>query len=89
MSGVTTCLGFSGQLSADLHKLAVNTVPFLQLHSLMPGFARLTSHGSQQYPALTMPELTQQLSDAKNMTLMTATMASTSLWLLSSVDGCP
>ncbi len=28
MSGVTTCLRFPGQLSADLRKLAVNMVPF-------------------------------------------------------------
>jgi hypothetical protein len=27
----------------------------------------LTSHGSQQYRALTMPELTQQMWDAQNM----------------------
>jgi len=33
----------------------------------MPGFAPLTSRGSQQYRALTVPELTKQLFDAKNM----------------------
>merc|ERR1712039_13147 len=33
----------------------------------MPGFAPLTSRGSQQYRALTVPELTQQMFDAKNM----------------------
>jgi tubulin beta len=32
----------------------------------MCGFAPLTSHGSQQYRALTVPELTQQMFDAKN-----------------------
>merc|ERR1712196_157473 len=31
------------------------------------GFAPLTSRGSQQYRALTVPELTQQQFDAKNM----------------------
>ena len=31
------------------------------------GFAPLTSRGSQQYRALTVPELTQQMWDAKNM----------------------
>merc|ERR1712048_918698 len=31
------------------------------------GFAPLTSRGSQQYRALTVPELTQQSFDAKNM----------------------
>nr|KAF6488233.1 hypothetical protein HJG63_020098 [Rousettus aegyptiacus] len=48
-------------------KLAVNMVPFPRLHFFMPGFAPLTSRGSQQYRALTVPELTQQMFDAKNM----------------------
>lgn len=33
----------------------------------MVGFAPLTSRGSQQYRALTVPELTQQMWDSKNM----------------------
>merc|ERR1711977_311562 len=33
----------------------------------MIGFAPLTSRGSQQYRAVTVPELTQQMFDAKNM----------------------
>ena len=67
MSGVTTCLRFPGQLNADLRKLAVNTVPFPRLHFFMPGFAPLTSRESQQYRVLSVPELTQQMFDAKNM----------------------
>uniref|UniRef100_A0A8C5WC96 Tubulin beta chain n=1 Tax=Leptobrachium leishanense TaxID=445787 RepID=A0A8C5WC96_9ANUR len=67
MSGVTTCLRFPGQLNADLHKLAVNKVPFPRLHFFMPGFAPLSSTGSQQYRALTVTELTEQMFDAKNM----------------------
>nr|XP_027780936.1 tubulin beta-2A chain-like [Marmota flaviventris] len=55
MSGVTTCLRFPGQLNADLRKLAVNMVPFPRLHFFMPGFAPLTSRGSQQYCALRCP----------------------------------
>jgi len=55
------------QLNADLRKLAVNMVPFPRLHFFMPGFAPLTSRGSQQYRALTVPELTQQMFDTKNM----------------------
>nr|XP_055137504.1 tubulin beta-8 chain-like isoform X13 [Symphalangus syndactylus] len=55
------------QLNADLQKLAVNMVPFPWLHFFMPGFAPLTSRGSQQYRALTVAELTQQMFDAKNM----------------------
>ena len=67
MSGVTTSLRFPGQLNADLRKLAVNMVPFPRLHFFMPGFAPLTARGSQSYRALTVPELTQQMFDAKNM----------------------
>merc|ERR1712060_933365 len=61
------CLRFPGQLNSDLRKLAVNLVPFPRLHFFMMGFAPLTSRGSQQYRALTVPELTQQMFDAKNM----------------------
>ncbi|KAF1895249.1 hypothetical protein Lal_00043894 [Lupinus albus] len=67
MSGVTCCLRFPGQLNSDLRKLAVNLIPFPRLHFFMVGFAPLTSRGSQQYSALTVPELTQQMWDAKNM----------------------
>ncbi|VDP11655.1 unnamed protein product [Schistosoma margrebowiei] len=66
MSGVTTCLRFPEQLNADLRKLAVNMVPFPRLHFFMPGFAPLTSRGSQQYRSLTVSGLTQQMFDAKN-----------------------
>jgi tubulin beta len=67
ISGTTCCLRFPGQLNADLRKLAVNLIPFPRLHFFMIGFAPLTSLGSQQYRALTVPELTQQMFDAKNM----------------------
>ncbi|XP_014769976.1 tubulin beta chain [Octopus bimaculoides] len=67
MSGVTTCLRFPGQLNADLRKLAVNMVPFPRLHFFMPGFAPLTSRGSQLYRSHSVSDLTQQLFDAKNM----------------------
>ena len=50
-----------------MRKLAVNMVPFPRLHFFIPGFAPLTSRGSQQYRAVTVPELTQQMFDAKNM----------------------
>jgi hypothetical protein len=43
------------------------TVPFPRLHFFMVGFAPLTSRGSQQYRAVTVPELAQQMFDAKNM----------------------
>ena len=67
MSGVTTCLRFPGQLNADLRKLATNLVPFPRMHFFMPGFAPLTARGSTAYRALTVPELTTQLFETKNM----------------------
>jgi len=67
MSGVTCSLRFPGQLNADLRKLAVNLVPFIRLHFFIIGFAPLTSRGSQVYRMLSVPELTQQMFDAKNM----------------------
>ena len=67
VSGATACLRFPGQLNADLRKLAVNMIPFPRLHFMVPGFAPLTSRRSQQYRLLTVPELVQQMFDAKNM----------------------
>jgi tubulin beta len=42
-------------------------VPFPRLHFFMVGFAPLTARGSQQYRAVTVAEMTQQMFDAKNM----------------------
>jgi len=43
-------------------------VPFSHLHFFMTGFTLLTACGSQQYHAVTgIPELAQQMFDAKNM----------------------
>ncbi|KAL2783791.1 Tubulin/FtsZ, GTPase domain-containing protein [Aspergillus keveii] len=67
MSGVTTCLRFPGQLNSDLRKLAVNMVPFPRLHFLMVGFAPLTSRGAHSFRAISVPELTHQLFDARNV----------------------
>ncbi len=67
MSGVTTSLRYPGELNSDLRKLAVNLVPFPRLHFFMVGYAPLTALSSQQFRALTVPELTQQLFDSKNM----------------------
>ncbi len=55
-------LCIAGQLNADLRKLAVNLIPFPRLHFFMVGFTPLTSRGSQQYRALSVPELTQQVT---------------------------
>lgn len=67
MSGITTCLRFPGQLNADLRKLNTNLQPFPRMHFYIAGFAPLTSRGSQIYRALTVPELTSQMFDNKNM----------------------
>jgi tubulin beta len=67
MSGVTTCLRFPGQLNSDLRKLAVNMIPFPRLHFFMVGFAPLIPQGSRQFHSVSVPELTQQMFDAKNM----------------------
>lgn len=67
MSGVTCCLRFPGQLNSDLRKLAVNLVPFPWMHFFITSFSPLTSWGTQQYKALTVPELYKQMFDANNM----------------------
>lgn len=67
MSGVTVSLRFPGQLNSDLRKLAVNMIPFPRLHFFMAGFAPLTSRGAHSFRAVTVPELTQQMFDPRNM----------------------
>ncbi len=67
MSGVTTSLRFPGQLNADIRKLAVNMVPFPRLHFFTTSFAPLTSRSSKSFRSLSVPELTQQMFDARNM----------------------
>ncbi|KAK2081731.1 hypothetical protein P7K49_040575 [Saguinus oedipus] len=42
-------------------------VPFSHRHFFIPSFAPLTNQGSQQSRALTVPKLTQQMWDSKNM----------------------
>jgi len=67
MSGITCCLRFPGQLNSDLRKLAVNMIPFPRLHFFMCGFAPLTSKSNKDYQQLSVPELTAQMFDARNM----------------------
>ena len=67
MCGTTCSLRFPGQLNCDLRKLAVNMVPFPRLHFFLVGFAPLTGARSEEYRILSVPELTQQAFDAKNM----------------------
>merc|ERR1712164_26020 len=67
MSGITSCVRFAGQLNSDLRKLAVNLIPFPRLHFFNISFAPLEASASSEFRALTVPELTQQMFDAKNM----------------------
>jgi len=67
ITGTTCSLRFPGQLNCDLRKLAVNLVPFPRLHFFLVGFAPLTAAATQQYRVLSVPELTAQAFDAKNM----------------------
>jgi len=67
MSGVTCCLRFPGQLNSDLRKLAVNLIPFPRLHFFMIGFAPLTARGTHEYRTFSVPELTHQMFDPKNI----------------------
>jgi tubulin beta len=67
ITGTTCSLRFPGQLNCDLRKLAVNLVPFPRLHFYLVGFAPLTAPDVKAYRVLTVPELTAQAFDAKNM----------------------
>jgi len=67
IAGTTCSLRFPGQLNCDLRKLAVNMIPFPRLHFFLVGFAPLTAAHSQSFRVLSVPELTQQAFDAKNM----------------------
>ena len=67
ITGTTCSLRFPGQLNCDLRKLSVNMVPFPRLHFFLVGFAPLTSTASDDFRVLTVPELTTQAFDAKNM----------------------
>ncbi|KAJ7771253.1 hypothetical protein B0H14DRAFT_2966543, partial [Mycena olivaceomarginata] len=51
----------------DLCKLAVKWCPFLQLHFFMTAFAPLTTCSSAQYCAVSVPEITAQMSNTENM----------------------
>lgn len=67
MSGVTCSLRFPGQLNADLRKLAVNLIPFPRLHFFVVGYAPLFGDGAEKYKSMSIPELTTQIFEARNM----------------------
>ncbi|KAK2097567.1 hypothetical protein P7K49_023018 [Saguinus oedipus] len=53
--------------NATLSKLAVSTVPFPPAPQVFMPFSPLTSRAASNTGAPTVPELTQQMLDAKNM----------------------
>jgi tubulin beta len=57
MSRLTTCFRFLGLPMGSLRQFVYGMVPLKEFRFLMPSFAPLTTRGSQQYPALTIPEL--------------------------------
>ncbi len=57
----------SGQLNADLRKLAVNMVPFPRLHFFTSSFAPLTSRGGQLYRAASVLDLVHQVFNPRNV----------------------
>nr|CDS30095.1 tubulin beta 1 chain [Hymenolepis microstoma] len=65
IGGITTCFRFPGQLNSDLRKLTVNLVPFPRIHFVAPSFVPLASRDNRAYKSLTVPELVQQMFDAK------------------------
>jgi len=67
MSGITCSLRFPGQLNSDLRKLAVNLIPFPRLHFFLVSSAPLTSKAGTDFRNMSVPELTAQLFDTKNM----------------------
>ncbi|GMM51827.1 hypothetical protein DASB73_027900 [Starmerella bacillaris] len=67
MSGVTTSLRYPGELNSDLRKLAVNLVPFNRLHFFTVGYAPLFASAAKKFTNLSVPELTQQLLDGRNL----------------------
>ena len=69
LSGVTCSLRFPGQLNADLRKLCVNLVPFPRMHFFITAFAPLRARGSQANRSPSVPDLVEQVFDAKSMML--------------------
>lgn len=67
MSGVTTSLRYPGQLNSDLRKLAVNLVPFSRLHFFTVGYAPLLAQNTRKFSSSSVPELTQQILDGRNL----------------------
>ncbi|CAK9024426.1 unnamed protein product [Durusdinium trenchii] len=69
MSGITSCLRYTGPLNADLRKLQTNLVPFKNAHFLISGLAPLTAKTSEKYRKSTVLDLAQQMFSKDNVTV--------------------
>ena len=69
MSGITSCLRYTGPLNADLRKLQTNLVPFKNAHFLISGLAPLTAKNSEKYRKSTVLDLSQQMFSKDNVTV--------------------
>jgi len=67
MSGITCGFRFPGQLNSDLRKLATNLVPFPRLHFFQVGYAPLQSRSATSYRKFSIPDITSQIFEPKNM----------------------
>ena len=69
MSGITSCLRYTGPLNADLRKLQTNLVPFKNAHFLISGLAPLTAKASEKYRKSTVQDIAQQMFSKDNVTV--------------------
>ncbi|CAE7620544.1 unnamed protein product [Symbiodinium pilosum] len=69
MSGITSCLRYTGPLNADLRKLQTNLVPFKNAHFLINGLAPLNSKAAEKYRKASVLDLTQQMLSKDNVTV--------------------
>lgn len=70
MSGITSCLRFTGPLNSDLRKLQTNLVPFKNAHFLISSVAPLTAETSKKYRKTgCVLDLAQQMISKDNVTV--------------------
>lgn len=69
MSGITSCLRYTGPLNADLRKLQTNLVPFKNAHFLISGLAPLTAKASEKYRKSSVLDIAQQMFSKDNVTV--------------------
>jgi len=67
MSGITSCIRFSGQLNSDLRKLAVNLIPFPRLHFFNISFAPLEAATTTEFTGKGVKDITESVFDPKQM----------------------